>query len=105
VAKKYPERTAREILDGFNEEYWIPAEDLEELKDNIVGTIDVLAEFDAAPTTSSEDRDHRKICSFCVERVDHIDEKQAARLRRCLSDRPRPCPGARRGPAPTTSAC
>ena len=26
-------------------EYWIPAEDLERLNDNIVGTIDVVAEF------------------------------------------------------------
>lgn len=27
-------------------EYWIPAEDLEELNDNIVGTIDVVHRFD-----------------------------------------------------------
>ena len=27
-------------------EYWIPAEDLEELNDNIVGTIDEVARFD-----------------------------------------------------------
>ncbi len=26
-------------------EYWIPAEDLERLNDNIVGTIDVVAEY------------------------------------------------------------
>lgn len=29
-------------------EYWIPAEDLEELNDNIVGTIDVVQRFGAA---------------------------------------------------------
>lgn len=29
-------------------EYWIPAEDLEELNDNIVGTIDVVRRFGAA---------------------------------------------------------
>jgi hypothetical protein len=37
-----------------HEEYWIPAEDLEEFNDNIVGTIDVIAEFDGAPATTSE---------------------------------------------------
>lgn len=44
----------REFLDRYevkvvgssrHREYWIPAEDLEELNRNIVGTIDVIAEF------------------------------------------------------------
>jgi small subunit ribosomal protein S18 len=32
-------------------------------------------------------RRHRKVCSFCIERVDHIDYKEVSRLRRYLSDR------------------
>jgi small subunit ribosomal protein S18 len=32
-------------------------------------------------------RRHRKVCSFCLERVDHIDYKEVPRLRRYLSDR------------------
>jgi small subunit ribosomal protein S18 len=29
----------------------------------------------------------RKVCAFCVDKVEHIDYKDAARLRRFLSDR------------------
>jgi small subunit ribosomal protein S18 len=32
-------------------------------------------------------RSRRKICSFCVERVDYIDYKEVSRLRRFLSER------------------
>ena len=32
-------------------------------------------------------RRHRKVCSFCIERVEHIDYKEVSRLRRYLSDR------------------
>jgi len=32
-------------------------------------------------------RRHRKVCSFCLERVDHIDYKEVSRLRRYLTDR------------------
>jgi small subunit ribosomal protein S18 len=30
---------------------------------------------------------HRKVCAFCVEKVQYIDYKEVARLRRCLSER------------------
>lgn len=33
------------------------------------------------------DRRRRKVCSFCLERIDYIDYKEVARLRRYLSDR------------------
>ena len=33
------------------------------------------------------DRRRRKVCSFCLDRVDVIDYKEVARLRRYLSDR------------------
>lgn len=33
------------------------------------------------------DRRRRKVCSFCLERVQHIDYKEVSRLRRYLSDR------------------
>jgi small subunit ribosomal protein S18 len=32
-------------------------------------------------------RSNRKVCTFCVERVDHIDYKEVSRLRRFLSER------------------
>lgn len=32
-------------------------------------------------------RSSRKVCSFCVERVEYIDYKEVGRLRRFLSER------------------
>ncbi len=32
-------------------------------------------------------RKRRKVCSFCVDRIEHIDYKDAARMRRFLSER------------------
>jgi small subunit ribosomal protein S18 len=32
-------------------------------------------------------RPHRKVCSFCVEKVDYIDYKEVSRLRRFVSER------------------
>ncbi len=32
-------------------------------------------------------RQSRKVCNFCVERIDHIDYKEVGRLRRYLSER------------------
>ncbi|MDR1669252.1 MAG: 30S ribosomal protein S18 [Oscillospiraceae bacterium] len=32
-------------------------------------------------------RKRRKVCSFCVDRVEHIDYKDAPKLRRFLSER------------------
>ncbi len=32
-------------------------------------------------------RKRRKVCSFCVDRVDHIDYKDSVKLRRFLSER------------------
>ena len=32
-------------------------------------------------------RRHRKVCSFCLEHIEHIDYKETSRLRRYLSDR------------------
>ncbi len=32
-------------------------------------------------------RQHRKVCSFCVEKVTHIDYKEISRLRRFISER------------------
>ena len=32
-------------------------------------------------------RRHRKVCSFCLEHVDHIDYKEVSRLRRFVSER------------------
>jgi small subunit ribosomal protein S18 len=30
---------------------------------------------------------HRKHCSFCVDKIDHVDYKEITRLRRFLSER------------------
>ena len=32
-------------------------------------------------------RPHRKVCAFCVERVEYIDYKEVSRLRRYISER------------------
>ena len=32
-------------------------------------------------------RQHRKVCSFCVEKINYIDYKEISRLRRFVSDR------------------
>ena len=32
-------------------------------------------------------RQHRKVCSFCVEKIDYIDYKEVSRLRRYVSER------------------
>ena len=29
----------------------------------------------------------RKVCSFCVDKIEHIDYKDIARLRKCVSER------------------
>lgn len=46
VDKKYLNRFETKIVGGSeHEEYWIPAEDLEEFNGKIVGKIEVIAEF------------------------------------------------------------
>lgn len=48
VKKEWLDRYDVQIVGGsIHEEYWIPAEDLPELNRNIVGTIEVIAEFHA----------------------------------------------------------
>ena len=44
---------------------------------------------DRGPRDSSRapKRQHRKVCSFCVEKIDYIDYKEVSRLRRFVSDR------------------
>ncbi|HEV2952605.1 MAG TPA: 30S ribosomal protein S18 [Candidatus Dormibacteraeota bacterium] len=32
-------------------------------------------------------RPHRKVCAFCVERLNHVDYKEVSRLRRYISER------------------
>lgn len=32
-------------------------------------------------------RPHRKVCAFCVEKVEYIDYKEVSRLRRYVSER------------------
>ena len=46
VRKEFLDRYETKIVVGANhEEYWIPAEDLEEFNQNIVGKIEVIAAF------------------------------------------------------------
>ena len=45
-------------------------------------------------------RKRKKVCSFCVDKVAHIDFKDTAKLRRYLSERaPRSCPAVPPVPA------
>ncbi|MGH7777044.1 MAG: 30S ribosomal protein S18 [Candidatus Dormibacterales bacterium] len=39
------------------------------------------------PREGKGKRTHRKVCAFCVERVDYIDYKEVSRLRRYVSER------------------
>ncbi len=32
-------------------------------------------------------RRRRKVCQFCVDKMDHIDYKDAARLKKCITER------------------
>lgn len=32
-------------------------------------------------------RRRRKVCQFCVDKMDHIDYKDTARLRKCVTER------------------
>lgn len=36
---------------------------------------------------NSRNRKRKKVCAFCVDKVEHIDYKDAAKLRRFLSER------------------
>ena len=42
-------------------------------------------------------RQHRKVCSFCVEKISYIDYKEISRLRRFVSDRGKILPRRRTG--------
>lgn len=50
-AEKYPVQC---VGASHNTEWWIPAEDLDELNDNIVGLIEVIAEFPSPSSQSSQ---------------------------------------------------
>lgn len=41
----------------------------------------------AGPGGRPQKRQHRKVCMFCMERIDYIDYKEISRLRRFVSDR------------------
>lgn len=49
-------------------------------------------------------RKRRKVCSFCVDKVEHIDYKEAAKLRRYLSERGKILPAEPPAPAQSISA-
>lgn len=40
---------------------------------------------------------HRKVCAFCVDKIEHIDYKDVSRLQRFLSDRAKIEPRRRTG--------
>ena len=39
------------------------------------------------PNDKARPRKRKKVCSFCVDKVEHIDYKDTAKLRRYLSER------------------
>ena len=39
------------------------------------------------PNDKARPRKRKKVCSFCVDKVEHIDFKETAKLRRYLSER------------------
>ena len=48
-------------------------------------------------------RKRRKVCAFCVDKVEQIDYKDAQKLKRYLSERSKILPAAPPAPAPCTS--
>ena len=51
-------------------------------------------------------RKRRKVCQFCVDKCEHIDYKDAAKLRRFISERGRKAlPGVYPVPRRTTGTC
>lgn len=48
-------------------------------------------------------RKRRKVCAFCVDKVEYIDYKDIAKLRKYMSDRAKILPSVRPAPAPSTS--
>lgn len=53
IAKEFLDRYERQIVGGSaHEEYWIPAEELAEFNEKIVGLIEVIAEFQGVGATS-----------------------------------------------------
>ena len=50
-----------------------------------------------APRGNSRKR--RKVCQFCVDKCEHIDYKDAAKLRPSSASAPRSCPAAPPAPA------
>ncbi len=44
-------------------------------------------EREARPQRPQQNRRRRKVCQFCVDKMQHIDYKDTARLRRYLSER------------------
>ena len=57
VNARYLSRFKREVVGGReHEEYWIPAEGLNEFNSNIVGLIEIIAEFTEADRLAYEQR-------------------------------------------------
>ncbi|NLN81286.1 MAG: 30S ribosomal protein S18 [Clostridiales bacterium] len=40
-----------------------------------------------AENSGGRRKGRRKVCSFCVDKIDQIDYKDVSRLRRCMSER------------------
>jgi hypothetical protein len=50
VKKSFMDRyQIQQVGDSYHTEWWIPAEDLDELNDNIVGFIEVIGEYRSTP--------------------------------------------------------
>ena len=41
----------------------------------------------AAQAPAFRNNKRRKVCQFCVDKIDHIDYKDITRLRKCISER------------------
>ncbi len=60
----------------------------------VVNAVEEVAEVEAAPAQVKPARPapanrgkRRKVCQFCADKIDHIDYKDIARLRKCVSER------------------
>ena len=60
----------------------------------VVNAVEEVAEVEATPAQTKSARPapanrgkRRKVCQFCADKIEHIDYKDIARLRKCISER------------------
>lgn len=59
---------------------------------------------EAAGKKQKSRRPRRRVCTFCIDKVEHIDYKDVAKLRKFITERGKILPGGSQATAQSTSA-